>query len=135
MKNEPLSLFAFDVFAPAHLTAGSWRNEGDQGHRYIDLQYWTGVAQMLEDASFDGIFFADNVGYHDVFRGSGDAALRDAAQFPINDPLLLISGMAAVTKHLTFGVTCSLRTNSPICWPAGSAPWTTSPQAGSAGTS
>ena len=105
MKNEPLSLFAFDVFAPAHLTSGSWRNEGDQGHRYTDLQYWTGIAQMLENAGFDGIFFADNVGYHDVFRGNGDAALRDAAQFPINDPTVLISGMAAVTKHLTFGVT------------------------------
>jgi FMN-dependent oxidoreductase (nitrilotriacetate monooxygenase family) len=113
MKNEPLSLFAFDVFAPAHLTAGSWRNEGDQGHRYTDLKYWTGVAKMLEKAGFDGIFFADNVGYHDVFRGNGDAALRDAAQFPINDPTVLISGMAAVTKHLTFGVTCSATYEAP----------------------
>lgn len=113
MKNQPLSLFAFDVFAPSHLTSGSWRAEGDQGHRYTDLKYWTGVARMLEDASFDGIFFADNVGYHDVYRGNGDAALRDAAQFPINDPTVLISGMAAVTEHLTFGVTCSATYEPP----------------------
>lgn len=113
MKNAPLSLFAFDVFAPAHLTAGSWRAEGDQGHRYTDLKYWTGVARMLEDASFDGIFFADTVGLHDVYSGSGDAAMRDAAQFPINDPTVLISGMAAVTEHLTFGVTCSLTYEQP----------------------
>ena len=113
MKNAPLSLFAFDVFAPSHLTSGSWRAEGDQGHRYTDLQYWTGVAQTLEKAGFDGIFFADNVGYHDVYRGNGDAALRDAAQFPINDPTVLISGMAAVTKHLTFGVTCSATYEPP----------------------
>lgn len=113
MKNEPLSLFAFDVFAPAHLTSGSWRTEGDQGHRYTDLQYWTGVAQMLERAGFDGIFFADNVGYHDVYRGNADAALRDAAQFPVNDPTVLISGMAAVTKHLTFGVTVSATYEPP----------------------
>jgi len=113
MKNEPLSLFAFDVFAPTHLTSGTWRAEGDQGHRYTDLQYWTGVAQMLEKAGFDGIFFADNVGYHDVFRGNADAALRDAAQVPINDPTVLISGMAAVTKHLTFGVTCSATYEPP----------------------
>jgi hypothetical protein len=65
------------------------------------------------EAGFDGIFFADNVGYHDVFRGNGDAALRDAAQFPINDPTVLISGMAAVTKHLTFGVTCSATYEPP----------------------
>ncbi|WP_461186704.1 LLM class flavin-dependent oxidoreductase [Arthrobacter sp. Z4-13] len=113
MKNEPLSLFAFDVFAPAHLTSGSWRNDGDEGHRYTDLQYWTEVAKKLEAASFDGIFFADNVGYHDVFNGSADAALRDAAQFPINDPTVLISGMAAVTKHLSFGVTCSATYEPP----------------------
>ena len=113
MKNAPLSLFAFDVFAPSHLTSGSWRNEGDQGHRYTDLQYWTGVARMLEDAGFDGIFFADNVGYHDVYKGSVDEALRDAAQIPINDPTVLISGMAAVTKHLSFGVTCSATYEPP----------------------
>ncbi|UOT03223.1 LLM class flavin-dependent oxidoreductase [Rhodococcus opacus] len=113
MKNEPLSLFAFDVFAPAHLTAGSWRSENDQGSRYTDLKYWTGVARMLEDASFDGIFFADTVGVHDVHAGSADGAMRDAAQFPINDPTVLISGMAAVTEHLTFGVTCSLTYEQP----------------------
>jgi FMN-dependent oxidoreductase (nitrilotriacetate monooxygenase family) len=113
MKNEPLSLFAFDVFAPSHLTSGSWRNDADQGYRYTDLQYWTGIAQMLEKAGFDGIFFADNVGYHDVYRGNGDAALRDAAQFPINDPTVLISGMAAVTKHLAFGVTVSATYEPP----------------------
>jgi long-chain alkane monooxygenase len=113
MKNEPLSLFAFDVFAPSHLTSGSWRTEGDQGYRYTDLQYWTGIAQMLEKAGFDGIFFADNLGYHDVYRGNGDAALRDAAQFPINDPTVLISGMAAVTKHLNFGLTVSATYEPP----------------------
>lgn len=113
MKNEPLSLFAFDVFAPSHLTSGSWRDERDQGYRYTDLQYWTGIAQMLENAGFDGIFFADNVGYHDVYRGNGDAALKDAAQFPINDPTVLISGMAAVTKHLNFGVTVSATYEPP----------------------
>ncbi|WP_211878271.1 LLM class flavin-dependent oxidoreductase [Pseudarthrobacter albicanus] len=113
MKNKPLSLFAFDILAPAHLTSGSWRNEGDQGHRYTDLSYWTDVARMLEDAHFDGIFFADTIGYHDVYEGTADGALRDAAQFPVNDPTLLISGMAAVTRHLTFGVTCSLTYEQP----------------------
>jgi FMN-dependent oxidoreductase (nitrilotriacetate monooxygenase family) len=113
MAQKALSLFAFDCFAPSHLTAGSWRDERDQGYRYKDLAYWTGVARMLEEASFDGIFFADNVGYHDVYRGKVDDALRDAAQVPINDPTLLISGMAAVTKHLTFGVTCSATYEPP----------------------
>lgn len=113
MSNQPLKFFAFDVTAPAHLTAGSWRDAVDQGVRYTDLSYWTATARMLEEACFDGIFFADTVGYHDVYGGSADAAMRDAAQFPINDPTLLVSGMAAVTRHLGFGVTSSLTYEQP----------------------
>ena len=78
MSDCPLKLFAFDVQAPAHLTAGSWRNDGDQGYRYTDLSYWTETAKLLEEACFDGIFFADTVGYHDVYAGSPDTAIRDA---------------------------------------------------------
>ena len=115
MKNEPLALFAFDVFAPTHLTATSWRSEGDEGHRHNDLQYWVDTARMLEDANFDGIFFADTVGVHDVYAGTGDAAMRDAAQFPINDPTVLVSGMAAVTRapHLRGHLLTDLRTAIP----------------------
>ncbi|HXF03295.1 MAG TPA: LLM class flavin-dependent oxidoreductase, partial [Arthrobacter sp.] len=113
MKDQPLSLFAFDTNSPAHLTAGSWRHEADQGHRYKDLAYWKDLARTLEAAGFDGIFLADTIGYHDVYEGRPDAALRDAAQFPINDPLLLVSGMAAVTERLTFGVTSSLTYEPP----------------------
>ena len=113
MSDRPLRLFAFDVAAPAHLTAGSWRNEDDQGHRYAELGYWTDTARLLEQACFDGIFLADTVGYHDVYAGGPDAAIRDAAQFPINDPALLVSGMAAVTEHLGFGVTSSLTYEQP----------------------
>lgn len=113
MGDRPFKLFAFDVQAPAHLTAGSWRNDDDQGHRYTDLAYWTETAKLLEEACFDGIFLADTVGYHDVYQGGPDAAMRDAAQFPINDPVLLASGMAAVTEHLGFGITCSLTYEQP----------------------
>ncbi|MGW7595824.1 5,10-methylene tetrahydromethanopterin reductase, partial [Streptomyces rubiginosohelvolus] len=108
MSDQPLKFFAFDVAAPAHLTAGSWRDPEDEGRRYTDVGYWADTARMLEDACFDGIFFADTVGYHDVYGGSPDAAMRDAAQFPINDPALIVSAMASVTRHLGFGVTASL---------------------------
>ncbi|MFI0820827.1 LLM class flavin-dependent oxidoreductase [Streptomyces sp. NPDC021098] len=113
MSNQPMKFFAFDVSAPAHLTAGSWRDANDGGWRYTDLSYWTDTARMLEDACFDGIFFADTVGYHDVYGGSPDAAIRDAAQFPINDPALVISAMAGATRHLGFGVTASLTYEQP----------------------
>jgi alkanesulfonate monooxygenase len=39
--------------------------------------------------------------------------LRNATQTPVNDPLLLISAMAAVTENLGFGVTCTLSYEPP----------------------
>ncbi|WP_342745541.1 NtaA/DmoA family FMN-dependent monooxygenase [Sinomonas mesophila] len=108
-----MRLFAFDFNGPAHLSAGLWRHPADRGRDYRSLKYWVEYAKMLEDACFDGIFFADNVGYHDVYKGSVDAALKDGAQIPANDPAYLIPAMAAATKHLGFGVTSTTAYDHP----------------------
>jgi FMN-dependent oxidoreductase (nitrilotriacetate monooxygenase family) len=39
--------------------------------------------------------------------------LRESIQLPVNDPLLLVSAMAGVTKHLGFGVTVNLTYETP----------------------
>jgi alkanesulfonate monooxygenase SsuD/methylene tetrahydromethanopterin reductase-like flavin-dependent oxidoreductase (luciferase family) len=39
---------------------------------------------------------------------TADAAIYSGIQIPVSDPLLLMSGMATVTEHLGFGVTCAL---------------------------
>ncbi|GAB2741805.1 LLM class flavin-dependent oxidoreductase [Salinifilum aidingensis] len=108
-----MRLFAFEFQGPAHLSAGMWRHEHDQGHRYKDLTFWTEYAKMLEEARFDGIFFADSHGYHDVYEGNANAALSDAAQIPSLDPTLVISAMAGVTRNLGFGVTGSTTYETP----------------------
>lgn len=68
---------------------------------------------MLERGKFDGLFIADVLGVYDVLNGNGDAALRRAAQVPVNDPLALITPMALVTEHLGFGLTASLSFEHP----------------------
>lgn len=110
---KEMKVFAFDFNGPAHLSAGTWRHENDRGGEYKDLRYWVEYAQLLEKACFDGIFFADNVGYHDTYKGSVDGALRDAAQIPANDPAYLVPAMAAVTKHLGFGITSTTAYDHP----------------------
>lgn len=45
--------------------------------------------------------------------GSADAALRTAAKIPMNDPMMLVSAMAAVTENLGFGVTASTSAEHP----------------------
>lgn len=59
------------------------------------------------------IFIADLIGIYDVLVGNGDAAIRQAAQVPVNDPLAVITPMALVTEHLGFGLTASLTFEHP----------------------
>jgi FMN-dependent oxidoreductase (nitrilotriacetate monooxygenase family) len=106
-------LNAFDMACVGHQSAGLWRHPHDQGHRYRDLDYWTELAQLLERGGFDALFLADVLGVYDVYGGSRDAAVRQAAQIPVNDPVLAVPAMAAVTERLGFGVTVSLAYEQP----------------------
>ncbi|BBZ76468.1 putative monooxygenase [Mycolicibacterium anyangense] len=96
---------AFDMNCVAHQSPGLWRHPDDQSWRYKDLEYWTELARLLERGRFDGLFIADVLGTYDVYGASDEAAIRHAAQIPVNDPLLLVSAMALVTENLGFGLT------------------------------
>ncbi|MBA0047207.1 LLM class flavin-dependent oxidoreductase [Mycobacteroides sp. LB1] len=106
-------LNAFDMACVGHQSPGLWRHPEDQGHRYRTLSYWTELARSLETGGFDLLFLADVLGAYDVYGGSRDAAVADAAQFPVNDPSLAVSAMAAVTETLGFGITLSLTYEQP----------------------
>ncbi|MGJ8514849.1 LLM class flavin-dependent oxidoreductase [Carnimonas bestiolae] len=106
-------LNAFDMTCVSHQAAGTWRHPNNQAWRYKDIDYWTELAQLLERGGFDSLFIADVVGVYDVYRGSVAGALFDADQVPVNDPFMQISAMAAVTKHLGFGVTAAVTYEQP----------------------
>ena len=104
---------AFDMNCVAHQSPGLWRHPNDQSQRYTDLSYWTELAKLLERGKFDGLFIADVLGTYDVYGGSNEAALRNGAQVPVSDPLLLVSAMAAVTENLGFGITAGTAYEHP----------------------
>src|SRR6202789_4405743 len=112
MKKE-IRLNAFAMNCVAHQSPGLWTHPRDRTADYNRLPYWIDLARTLERGRFDGLFLADVLGVYDVFGGSPDAALRNATQTPVNDPLMLISAMAAVTENLGFGVTCTLSYEPP----------------------
>jgi FMN-dependent oxidoreductase (nitrilotriacetate monooxygenase family) len=105
---------AFDMNCVGHIQQGLWAHPRDQSHRYAELRYWTDYAKRLEAGLFDGIFLADVVGVNDVYGGDGAAALKGAVQVPVNDPMLLVPAMAAVTEHLSFGITANLTYETPF---------------------
>ncbi|MBX0299207.1 LLM class flavin-dependent oxidoreductase [Cryobacterium sp. 1639] len=104
---------AFDMNCVAHQSSGLWRHPDDRSQSYTDLAYWTELAKLLEKGRFDGIFLADVLGTYDVYGGTNEAAIRNGAQIPVADPLLVIPAMAYVTEHLGFGVTAGTAYEHP----------------------
>jgi alkanesulfonate monooxygenase len=110
---KEIRLNAFDMNCVVHQSAGLWTHPRDKADTYNTIDYWVEVAQILEEGKFDGIFIADVLGVYDVYGGNVDTALAQACQVPLNDPVLVIPPMAQVTKHLGFGVTCTLSFEPP----------------------
>ena len=112
MKRE-IRFNAFDMACIGHIQQGIWRHPRDRSADYLSLDYWMGLARLLEEGLFDGLFLADVLGIYDVHGGNGDAAIRNAVQVPLLDPMLIVPAMAAATRNLGFGVTCNLAWESP----------------------
>ena len=110
---RPIRFNAFEMNCVGHQSPGLWRHPGDRSGEYSTLGYWNDLARLLERGLFDGVFLADVVGIYDVFGGTHEAAVRHGIQVPVNDPLLVIPPMAAVTEHLGFGVTVNLSYEAP----------------------
>jgi FMN-dependent oxidoreductase (nitrilotriacetate monooxygenase family) len=114
MKRLILNLFEMNCVS--HITHGLWRLPGNNRERHNDIEYWIELARLLESGGFDAVFLADVVGTYDVFRGSADTSIREGLQIPNNDPSLVVPAMAAVTRHLGFGITFSTTYEPPFGW-------------------
>jgi len=112
-SQREIRLNAFDMNCVGHQSPGLWAHPRDRSWQYKDLEYWVDLARLLERGKFDGLFIADVLGVYDVLHGSSDAAIRQATQVPVNDPLALVTPMALVTEHLGFGLTASLSFEHP----------------------
>lgn len=113
MSKKKILLNAFNMNCIGHINHGFWTHPRDTSTQYKTLEYWTDLAQLLERGLFDGLFIADIVGVYDVYQKSVDVTLKESIQLPVNDPLLLVSAMAAVTKNLGFGLTANLTYEAP----------------------
>src|SRR5471032_2197401 len=111
---KKILLNAFNMNCIGHINHGLWTHPRDNSTEYKTIEYWTELAQLLERGLFDGLFIADIVGVYDVYQNSVDVPLKESIQLPVNDPLLLVSAMAAVTKNLGFGLTANLTYEPPF---------------------
>ncbi|MBT2273650.1 LLM class flavin-dependent oxidoreductase [Rhodococcus qingshengii] len=111
-----IHLHAFKIAGVGHSAIGTWRNPYMQEDRYTDLEYWQDTARVLERGLFDSLFMADFPGLNDVHNGSTESSFREAVTVPLNDPMMAISAMAAVTRHVGFAVTASTTYEKPYAF-------------------
>ncbi|WP_084010479.1 NtaA/DmoA family FMN-dependent monooxygenase [Pseudofrankia sp. DC12] len=115
-EKKRLILNLFEMNCVSHITHGLWRLPDNNRERFNDIEYWTELAKLLESGGFDAVFLADVIGTYDVFRGGAGTSVREGLHIPNNDPSLVVPAMAAVTRHLGFGITFSTTYEPPFAW-------------------
>lgn len=106
------NMFCMDT--PGHVHQGMWRHPENRVVSYNDVDMWVDVARVLEAGCFDAIFFADVAGIYPKWQGSWDLIMRQAVQYPVSDPMMLVSALAAATSDLGFVVTSSVLQHPPF---------------------
>jgi FMN-dependent oxidoreductase (nitrilotriacetate monooxygenase family) len=110
----PLILGVFQYLQPNGFSGQSWKHPDNRAVDYLSLPYWTDLARKFEAAAFDFLFLADSYGYPTVDGRIPEVAIREAMNIPGGDPMMAISAMAAVTRHLGFAVTTSTVFEEPV---------------------
>ncbi|WP_251078278.1 LLM class flavin-dependent oxidoreductase [Frankia sp. AiPa1] len=86
--------------------AGSWRYPSS-AHDFLDLRYYQRIARVLEEGTFDMMFFDDRLAMPSIYGQSPGEAVRYGAR-PIKLDLTAVLGAAAAaTTHLGLGATYS----------------------------
>ncbi len=108
-----LILSAFNMLAPSHHDHGQWANPASQQLAYTKPETWIHVAQTLERARFDLVFFADVLAPYETLGGGGDAPLRTGLQAPVLDAASIVALLAHHTEHLGFAFTQNVLQEPP----------------------
>jgi alkanesulfonate monooxygenase len=106
MKTAQMSLGAFLMSSGHHLAA--WRHPRAWSGGGLDFQHFRKLARTAERGKFDAIFFADNL----ALMGSPELGQYTTAG-DVFDPLVLLSGLAAVTERIGLVSTVSTSYNEP----------------------
>jgi FMN-dependent oxidoreductase (nitrilotriacetate monooxygenase family) len=107
-----IRLAAFVTAGPGR--PGGWRYPSSESG-WLDAGYYQHIARTLEQGLFDMAFFADILAVPDRYQGSHDSQLRYGALGSLRlDPVVVLSLMAAATKHLGLASTRSTSHYEPF---------------------
>ncbi|WP_298692072.1 LLM class flavin-dependent oxidoreductase [uncultured Sphingomonas sp.] len=102
-----MKLLAFLMQTGGHIAG--WRHPRAADNALCDMQYFQELARTAERGLFDGIFFADSVGYHPV-KGEDIFACLET---PKLEPGLVLAAIAATTRRIGLIATGSTTYGEP----------------------
>ena len=96
-----------------HIQHSMWTHPRDRFINSDTLEYWQNLARIAGCGLLNGIFLATIVGVCDVYKDSPAASIINTVQIPINDPMLVVPGMAAMISNIGFGAASNLTYEPP----------------------
>lgn len=108
-----MKLVAYLKTGPTARHPGGWRHPESRLDDILTPERYASIARTLEQAKFDGCFFADLFGLYDIHAGGPDAYVRRGGQISWLDPMVVLPVMAAATTRLGLGATLSTSLHTP----------------------
>jgi FMN-dependent oxidoreductase (nitrilotriacetate monooxygenase family) len=107
MAKRMMHLVAYAKTGPTVAYTAGWRHPEATADDIFEPARYERLAQVLEQAKFDGVFFADGFGLADMYKGGFETYVRSGGQNSYLDPMSVLPIMARVTTHLGLGATIS----------------------------
>lgn len=111
---KQLVLGAFEEFTP-NFIGNSWHHAKGNTRAFATLPFWQELVGTVEAAGFDFFFLAEAIGYPMNDDGEvPEAVIREAVQFPVHDPIAIMSAIAATVPRIGLVVTASTTAQKPL---------------------
>ncbi len=104
---------AFVMNTTSHIHHGQWRRPDARQSEFTDVDTWIDLAQTLEEAKFDAMFFADVAGLYGDAEADYSVYVREGLQIPSNDPTVLLGALAVRTEHIGLAATSNVFQQHP----------------------
>jgi long-chain alkane monooxygenase len=104
---------AFVMNTSSHIHHGQWRRPDARQVDFNDVGVWIDLAETLEAAKFDAMFFADVSGLYGDSDADYEVYVREGLQIPSNDPLVLLGALATRTTDIGLAATANVFQQHP----------------------
>jgi long-chain alkane monooxygenase len=104
---------AFVMNTSSHIHHGQWRRPDARQVDFNDVDLWIDLAETLEAAKFDAMFFADVSGLYGDSDADYEVYVREGLQIPSNDPLVLLGALATRTSDIGLAATANVFQQHP----------------------